>query len=175
MAGRNSGYDRYISVFSPEGRLHQVEYAIKATKSDTCAIAVRGKDSVVVAAQKKVADKLIVPSSVVTHFKITKNIGMAMVGQTSDCGLIVQEARHNAAEFAYQNGYTIPVHWLADKMSAKNQMYTQHAYARVRGVMMLYAFHSYNKKIKFRNLSFYFLVDFLDIILSFFIKKVVSV
>ena len=146
MAGRNSGYDRYISVFSPEGRLHQVEYAIKATKSDTCAIAVRGKDSVVVAAQKKVADKLIVPSSVVTHFKITKNIGMAMVGQTSDCGLIVQEARHNAAEFAYQNGYTIPVHWLADKMSAKNQMYTQHAYARVRGVMMLYAFQSYSYK-----------------------------
>jgi len=138
MSGRNSGYDRYISVFSPEGRLHQVEYAIKATKSSTSGIAVRGKDAVVIASQKKVTDKLIKPDSVTTHFKITNKIGCAMVGQIADAPLIVQEARHNAAEFAYANGYDIPVHWLADKMSGKNQMYTQHAYARVRGVMMLF-------------------------------------
>merc|ERR1719453_1722419 len=62
---RDSGYDRHITIFSPQGRLYQVEYAIKAADSTgLTAIAVRGKDSCAMVIQKKVPDRLIDPSSV---------------------------------------------------------------------------------------------------------------
>lgn len=131
-----SGYDRHITIFSPEGRLYQVEYAFKAVKSvGITSIAVRGTDSVCVVTQKKVVDKLIDPTSVTNIHPITKYIGMLATGLPADCRSIVQTARQEAASFRFQYGYEVPVDYLAQVLADKAQVYTQYARMRPLGVM----------------------------------------
>ncbi|KAK9843705.1 hypothetical protein WJX81_003099 [Elliptochloris bilobata] len=136
MSRGSSGYDRHITIFSPEGRLYQVEYAFKAVKSSgVTSIAVRGKDSVCVVTQKKVPDKLIDPSSVSHLFKITKYVGMLATGMLADSRSIVQKARSVASEFRHTYGYEVPVDYLAARLADQAQVYTQHAYMRPLGVV----------------------------------------
>eukprot|EP00879_Flechtneria_rotunda_P004730 GHRR01004998.1.p1 GENE.GHRR01004998.1~~GHRR01004998.1.p1 ORF type:complete len:247 (+),score=92.04 GHRR01004998.1:280-1020(+) len=138
MSRGGSGYDRHITIFSPEGRLFQVEYAFKAVRqSGVTSIGVRGNDSAVFITQKKVQDKLIDPTSVTRCFKITRNIGLLATGLPPDARSVVQQARHQAAEFRFTYGYEIPVDYLAKVLSDKAQVYTQHAYMRPLGVISM--------------------------------------
>lgn len=138
MSRGGSGYDRHITIFSPEGKLFQVEYAFKAVRQcGITSIAVRGKDCVCFVTQKKVGDKLIDPTSVTRVFKVTKYIGMLVTGLTPDSRSIVQQARQQAAEFRFKYGYEIPVDFLAKVLADKAQVYTQHAYMRPLGVVSM--------------------------------------
>lgn len=133
--GSGAGYDRHITIFSPEGRLYQVEYAFKAVKAaGLTTIAVRGIDSVCVVTQKKVPDKLHDPTSVTRMFKITKLIGMCTTGRDPDARSLVQKSRQKAAEFRFKYGYECPVDYLAKMIADDFQVYTQHAYMRPLGV-----------------------------------------
>jgi 20S proteasome subunit alpha 1 len=131
----SSGYDRHITVFSPEGRLYQIEYAFEAVKAPgLTAIGVRGKDSVVVVTQKKVPDKLLDPTSVSRMFKVSQTIGCCSVGLIADAKVQVQRAQYEAAEFNFSNGFDIPVSYAAEKVANVAQYYTQHAFMRPYGV-----------------------------------------
>ncbi|MQL79981.1 hypothetical protein Taro_012410 [Colocasia esculenta] len=85
--GTGAGYDRHITIFSPEGRLYQVEYAFKAVKAAAItSIGVRGRDAICVVTQKKVPvgapDKLLDQTSVTHLFPITKYLGLLATGMT---------------------------------------------------------------------------------------------
>eukprot|EP00923_Selenidium_pygospionis_P058351 GHVN01102412.1.p1 GENE.GHVN01102412.1~~GHVN01102412.1.p1 ORF type:complete len:145 (-),score=18.28 GHVN01102412.1:612-1046(-) len=133
-----STYDRHLTVFSPEGKLFQVEYALKAVNGcNLTTIALKGKDCVCVVAQKKVPaqhlqqDQLLDMSSVTSLYNVSDDMGACVVGMPADCRGMVVRARQISADFAHKCGYSIPVHHLCQKIADINQVYTQHAYMRL--------------------------------------------
>ena len=78
------GYDRAITLFSPDGRLLQVEYAKKTVKQGSTALGIVTKDAVILLADKRIIDKLVVPESVEKIFEIDDHIGATASGIISD-------------------------------------------------------------------------------------------
>ena len=92
-----AGYDRALTVFSPDGRLFQIEYAREAVKRGTTSVGIISKEGVVFAVDKKIKSKLIVPSSIEKIFKIDDHIATASSG------------KHTPAEDATAAGYTVKI------------------------------------------------------------------
>ena len=87
--------------------------------------------------QKRVTDKLIDASSVTHLFKLGENIGCVMTGLLPDSRNAVIKTRQTAATFEFDNGYPVPVHYLARKVADENQIYTQAAYKRSSASIMI--------------------------------------
>lgn len=129
-----SGYDQLICLFSPEGKLFQVEYAHKAVKSENVtSIAIKGKNVVVAISEKKVTDKLVEPETVRHIFNVTRHIGCLVTGMQADGNMLLYKSRQKASDFEKENSFEIPVDYLAKLVAEDTQFFTQHAYGRAYG------------------------------------------
>lgn len=132
-------YDRAITVFSPDGRLFQVEYAREAVKRGTTAVGVRAKGAVVLLVDKRVASKLVVASSIEKIFAIDNHVGCATSGLVADARALVDRARVEAQSNRITYDEAIPVDALAKRICDYKQYYTQYGGGRPFGTALLLA------------------------------------
>ncbi|MBA2862412.1 archaeal proteasome endopeptidase complex subunit alpha [Methanococcus maripaludis] len=132
-----SGYDRAITIFSPEGRLYQVEYAREAVRRGTTAVGIKCKDGVVLAVDRRITSKLIDVSSIEKIFQIDDHIVAATSGLVADARVLIDRARLEAQMNRISYGEAITVEALAKKICDIKQAYTQHGGARPFGLALL--------------------------------------
>jgi proteasome alpha subunit len=87
------GYDRAITMFSPDGRLLQVEYAKKTVRQGSTAIGISCKDGVILVADKRLVDKLVVSESVEKIWQIDEHMGATASGIISDARVLIERAQ----------------------------------------------------------------------------------
>lgn len=133
------GYDRAITVFSPDGRLYQVEYAREAVKRGTTAVGIKAKDGVVLIVDKRVSSKLLEASSIEKIFKIDEHIGVASSGLVGDARALVDRARIECQINRVSYDEPIEVEALSKKICDHMQSLTQYGGIRPYGTALLIA------------------------------------
>ncbi|KAF5302330.1 hypothetical protein FQA39_LY10369 [Lamprigera yunnana] len=137
MSSIGTGYDLSASQFSPDGRVFQVEYAVKALENSGTIIGLKGKDGVVFAVEKLVTSKLYEPGANRRIFSIDKHVGMAVCGLIADARQIVDIARREAANYRSQYGVRIPLKYLNDRVSMYMHAYTLYSAVRPYGCSVI--------------------------------------
>jgi proteasome alpha subunit len=132
-------YDRAITVFSPDGRLFQVEYARVAVTRGTTTAGLKFKDGIVLMADKKIASKLMEPSSVEKIFQIDEHVGCATSGLVADARALVDYARIVSQINKVTYDEKISVDLLVKKICDYKQNYTQYGGVRPFGTALLVA------------------------------------
>lgn len=132
-------YDRAITVFSPDGRLFQVEYAREAVKRGTTTVGVRFTDGVVLIVDKRITSGLIEPESIEKIFKIDSHIGCATSGLVADARVLVDRARVDSQLNRLSYGEDIEVETLVKRTCDFKQTYTQYGGVRPFGTALLIA------------------------------------
>jgi proteasome alpha subunit len=134
---QSAGYDRAITVFSPDGRLFQVEYAREAVKRGTTSLGVKSSEGIVLVVDKRPTSKLVEPKSIEKIFQIDQHIGAATSGLVADARAIIEKARIEAQVNRITYNEPIRVETLSKKICDMKQMYTQHGGVRPFGSALI--------------------------------------
>ena len=132
-------YDRAITVFSPDGRLFQVEYARVAVTRGTTTVGIKSKDGVVLLADKKLQSKLTEPHSIEKVLEIDEHIGAATSGLVADARVLVDYARLVSQINKITYDEKIGVEPLVKRICDYKQAYTQSGGVRPFGTALLIA------------------------------------
>lgn len=134
-----AAYDRAITVFSPDGRLFQVEYAREAVKRGTTAVGITYDGGVLLAVDKSIGTSLIIPESVEKIFPIDEHIGAAASGLVADARRLIEDARMRAQRNRLAYNEPISVQTLTRNLCDLEQSYTQYGGVRPFGTSLLIA------------------------------------
>jgi proteasome alpha subunit len=133
-----AGYDRAITVFSPDGRLYQVEYAIETVRRGTLAIGIKSRDGVILAVEEK-ARKLQISNVTQKIFQVDDHIGVAAAGYIPDARTQVDHARFFAQSNRLIYDEPVDVEGVAKNIADMAQQFTQYAGVRPFGVALILA------------------------------------
>jgi len=138
MFAPQAGYDRALTIFSPDGRLYQVEYAIETVRRGTLAVGIKCKEGVVLCAEEKVR-KLQTEGLSQKLFQVDDHIGIAAAGYVPDARVLVDNARVYAQNNRLIYDEPVDVEGVARKLGDMAQQYTQYAGVRPFGVSLIIA------------------------------------
>ena len=136
MLPAQQGYDRAITVFSPDGRLYQVEYAIETVRRGTIAIGIKCKEGIVIAVEEK-PRKLQISDVAQKIFQIDDHIGVAAAGYIPDARSQVDNARFFSQSNQMIYDEAVEVETIAKHLADQSQQYTQYAGVRPFGVALI--------------------------------------
>ncbi len=134
---QQQAYDRGITIFSPDGRLYQVEYAREAVKRGTASIGVRTPEGVVLAVDKRIRSPLMERDSVEKLHKADDHVGIASAGHVADARQLIDFARRQAQVDQLRYGQPVGVETLTKTVTDHIQQYTQVGGARPFGVALI--------------------------------------
>ncbi len=131
-------YDRAITVFSPDGRLFQVEYAREAVRRGATTAGVVFEDGVVLVADRRIPNpKLAEPSSLEKIHQIDEHVGCATAGLVADARVLVEYARLAAQINRVTYSEPIAIELLVRRICDYKQQYTQFGGVRPFGTALL--------------------------------------
>src|SRR3989344_5812450 len=139
MSNQMMGYDRTQSMFSPDGRLLQIEYAKKTVRQGTTALGMVCKDGVILISDKRIISKLVVSKSIEKLFQIDEHIGAAVSGLVSDGRILFERAQIKAQQHKVTYDEPIDIQSLVKNICNVKQAYSQYGGARPFGVSLLFA------------------------------------
>jgi len=133
-------YDSRTTIFSPEGRLYQVEYAMEAIGHAGTCLGIMAKDGVVLAAEKRSVHKLFDNDVFASEkiYTLDDNIACSVAGITSDANVLVTMLQQTAQRYKLNYGKSIPVEQLVIHLCDIKQAYTQFGGMRPFGISVLY-------------------------------------
>merc|ERR1719296_36706 len=135
-----SRYDGRTTTFSPEGRLHQVEYAINAIAQAGSAVGILAGDGIVLAAEKRITSKLLdIRKATEKMYRIDDHVAVAVAGITADANILINYARLEAQRYTFAFQEEIPIEQLLMRVCDLKQGYTQFGGQRPFGVSFLFA------------------------------------
>lgn len=138
MLPAQQGYDRAITVFSPDGRLYQVEYAIETVRRGTIAVGVLCSEGSVMAVEEK-SRKLQVSDYAQKIFEIDEHVGVAAAGYIPDARSQVDNARFFSQSNRLIYDEPVDVETVARHLADQSQQFTQYAGVRPNGVALIIA------------------------------------
>ncbi len=131
-------YDRAITVFSPDGRLFQVEYALETVYRGATIIGISCPEGVVIGAEEKIESRLQDPNFSQKIYEVDEHLGAAVVGLSSDARILIDHARIFAQSNRLMYDEPIDVEVIAKRIGDIKQLYTQHAGVRPFGVSIVF-------------------------------------
>ena len=136
---RSNQYDAAITIFSPEGRLYQVEYALELVKRGAPIVGVYSPEGVILAADETPESTLDDPNYLKKIFQFDDHVGAAIAGLSSDARVLMGQGRVFCQSNRLLYDEPADIEALIGTLSSRIQVYTQHGGIRPFGVSLIVA------------------------------------
>mgnify|MGYP001194708211 CR=1 FL=1 len=134
----NRGYDMTPTMYSPDGRIYQVEYALETVKRGALAIGIKSKDGIIIAVEEK-GRTLQVSEVTQKIFQVDEHIGVAAAGYIPDARVQVDNARYFSQSNKLTYDEPVEIETVAKHLADQSHQFTQYSGVRPFGVALIIA------------------------------------